>query len=193
MVRTSNNDIRLYTRAIKRARGILSRLCLHLTHLVWHWQIAHQNKQHIFWVLHLHHARRLQKKNILILSNRSTDLNNCYVCLGFLCRLLNPINHFHRDMRHHLDTFSLITQITLTINDALIDAPCGHVVIIGKTNTQETFIISHVLVAFIAIIEHKYFTMLRRAHSSGINIDIRINLKRRHLETACLQNLTNRR
>ena len=92
----------------------------------------------------------------------------------------NAINNFQWNVWHNLHTFSSVFQITFAVNHGFVNSSRCHIMFARKRDIHEAFVISHILVCFIAVIQHKNFAMLSRVHGSCVHIYIGINLQRGH-------------
>ncbi len=141
----------------------------------------------------LHDPSRLEKEDILILPHRATDFDDSDVGLGCPSCLLDAPDDFLRDMWNHFDATPPVLQISFLLDDSLIHEPGRHIVVPRKFQSHEAFVIPHVLISLITIAKNEHLPVLGRIHRTGIDVNIRINLKCRHRISFRLQDETDRR
>ncbi len=172
---------------------MLGRLRFHFPYLGRRRDITDHHRQYIFWILNLEHTDRFEKQNIFVLTHGPSNFYDGYISLSFFASLFDPANHFQRNMRNHLDTLSAILEISLPFNDFLINRARRQIIGSGEFETHKTLIVSHILISFVAICEHKHLSVFRRIHRPRIDIDIRIDFHRRHRKPTRLKDFSNRR
>lgn len=127
---------------------------------------------------------------------------------------LNPILDSICQVRNDLHGATKVIAAPLLLNDMLVDLAGCDVILTSESNVQVALVVSEVEINFSTVIENKDFTMpvnnllacfrayyrrhlqafiffrahsLRRSHSSGIDVHVRINLDARDLEADCLE------
>jgi len=114
---------------------------------------------------------RFQKNFSLDVANSSPDLNDQKVCIN----TFNTAFDFIRDMRNHLDGASQKHSFPFFFNNVFIDLSCSNIVAAFHINAGKSFIMTQIKICFVSVIGYEYFSVLVGIHSSGINIEIRIN------------------
>src|SRR3989344_733891 len=188
-----HDDIRLDTGAVERPHRVLGRLRLHLAHFRRRGDIAHHHRDDIFRVLDLHHTHRFEKQDVLVFPDGPADLYDSHIGLVLFLRPPNARDDRERDMRHHLDAFSLILEIALFLDDRLVHQPGGHIIVAIELDIQEALVIAHILIGFRPVFQYEDLAVFRRVHRTRIHVDIRIDLERCHGQAARLQDLADRR
>ena len=115
----------------------------------------------------------------------SADFGNNHVCVCFPAYAVNKFLDFIRNVRNNLYCRSEIFTTTFLIKYVPLNLTGGEVGVFIKIFINETFVMSEIKVSFGAVLGNIYFTVLIGAHCTGINIDVRIKLLCRNLETAC--------
>lgn len=95
-----------------------------------------------------------------------------------------------------LETFGAFAEIVpapFTLNHFSINLSTCHIANFTQTDINETFIMAQIQVRFRAIIQHKDFAVLIRAHRARINVQIRIKLLNPHAKTTLFEQSPNRR
>ena len=92
-------------------------------------------------------------------------------------------------MRHHLDGLAQIVAPPLTLDDAQIDAPCGHTVVTGGLNAGKPLVMAQVEVGLHAVGCHVALTMLIGVQCSRVDVDVRVELLNGNMVAPCLQQL----
>src|SRR3989344_4522674 len=175
------DDVRLDADRVERARGLLGRLGLHLADVARDRHVRKHHHGHIVRIFLLKHARRLQKDDVLILADGAAHLDKRHIGLGGLLRLGNAADDLERNVGHDLDVFAFVLQVALFADDLLVHPAGGHVVDARQRLAQKALVVAHVLVALVAVVEHKDLAVLGRVHRAGIDVDIRVDFYRRRL------------
>src|SRR5450759_1166144 len=91
------------------------------------------------------------------------------------------------DMRDHLYRLAQILAAPLLADHAPVDLPSGEVLGLAHLGGNEALVMSLIEVGLSAVFGHENFTMLERTHGAWIDVDIRVELEHRHLQSARLQ------
>ena len=175
MSRTSDEEVRLHTVAVQLAHGALGRLRLHFADGTGDWKVRDHHKKDIVRVLHLHHPRGFDEERILEIPHRTADLDNRNTAAIMVSRSLHASDNLVAHMRYRLDEFSVVTERAFAIDNRLVHHSARHVIFVREVATEETFVITHILVGFKTGAKYENFAVLGRIHRACINIQIRIN------------------
>ena len=121
-----------------------------------------------------HLADGLQKRQRLDITHGAANLDHGNI--GIVRTAADTMLDFIRDMRDHLHRGAKIVTPAFLANHVLIDLAGGEVVVFPHRGANEAFIVTEIQVRLRAIVGHEYFAMLKRAHGTGIHIDIGIQL-----------------
>src|SRR5579859_2811544 len=122
-----------------------------------------------------HLANGLQERQRLDIAYRPADLHNHHVCpmRSYLAhRILDLVGH----VRNDLDGLAQIIAAALLENDLLVDATGSEVVLAGKVSVGKTLIMAEIEVGFGAVVGHEDLAVLKRRHSSRIDVQVRVKL-----------------
>ncbi len=132
-------------------------------------------------------AQGLEEWLGLDVADRPADLHEDDLGPGLLCDQPDAALDLVGDVRDHLDRAAEEIAAPLLLDDLGIDLPAGEVADAAEADVNEAFIVTQIQVGFSAVIQHEDFAMLVGAHRAGIDVDVRIQLLHRHLETAFLE------
>ena len=99
---------------------------------------------------------------------------------------------FIGNVRNHLYGTAQIVAAALFGNHVFIDLAGTEAVAAGHGGVDETLIVTQIKVGFRAVIGHEYFAVLKRAHGTRVNVDIRVEFKHGHVQATRLENSSNR-
>src|SRR5437773_3536501 len=94
---------------------------------------------------------------------------------------------FVGDVRNDLDSFAEIIAAAFLGEDGFVDAAGSPVIVAGKLGVREAFVMAKVEVGLRAVFGDKDFPMLKRAHRTGINVQVRIAFLQGYFETATFE------
>ena len=97
------------------------------------------------------------------------------------------------DMRNELHSFAEEFSLAFAGDDLGENFSAGEVVICGKLDAEEAFVISDVQVAFSAISSDKDLPMFEGRHSASISVEIRVDFDASDITIKRLKNHTERR
>src|SRR5207249_6066672 len=128
---------------------------------------------------------RLQERQTFDVADRSADLDDghIHVLRNAADRTLDLV----RDVGNHLDGFAEEFSLAFFFDHGLVNLPCGRVVVSRQAHIGEALVVSQVEVRLCAVVGDVDLSMLKRAHGSGVDIDIRIQFEEVDLESAGLQ------
>src|SRR3989344_5710530 len=135
------------------------------------------------------HARGIYEKCIGKISERSSDFHYRKIRFRHLCGGFQSLHDFVAHMRHGLNTFSSVSEVSFALDYGLINHPARHVILRPQIAVEETLVISHVLVGLESRIEDEHLAVLSRIHSARIHVEIRVNLDEIYFETTRRKNL----
>ena len=91
-------------------------------------------------------------------------------------------------MRNDLNGGAQVIAVAFLIDNTLIDFAGGYAVRALGRHTGKPFIMAEIKVSFGAVVGYKDFAVLIRAHSAGIDVQVRIQLAQTNLKAPRLQN-----
>ena len=94
---------------------------------------------------------------------------------------------FVGDVRNYLDGLAQIVALTLLVDDVLVDAPGGHVIVLRGRDVEEALVVTEVEVGFGAVVGDVAFAVLIGVERPRVDVEIRVELLDGHAETACLK------
>src|SRR6185437_5370331 len=150
------------------------------------------NEKGVFAALLVAHlANGFDKGKRFNVADRSSDLNNCDINIRryFAAGRFD----FIRDMRDHLHGLAEIIASPLTRDDVLVDPARGQIVALGQGRVREPLIMTQIEVSFRSVIGYEHLAMLKRAHGSGINVEIRIELLQGDAKSPAFEEAADRR
>src|SRR5690348_10176346 len=139
-----------------------------------------------------HLADRLEEGQALDIADRAADLaqNEILVAVEIgLDEFLDRIG----DVRDHLHGGAQILAAPLAADHRRIDAACRHAVAAPRRDAGVTLVMAEIEVGLGAVVGDVDLAMLIRAHGPRIDIEVRVELPRPHLESARLEERAERR
>lgn len=157
----------------------------------------------------------LDKGHALDVAHSSTQFDYAHVRLlvrvvdGYPRNPLDPILNRIRDVWHDLHRLTQVGTFPLLLYDMLVDLARCDVVVACEGDVQVALIVAEIEVDFAAVREDEYFAVPVRCsegvlkdvrvlyvlpwvHSSSVDIEIWVDLDRRHLQTLGLEQETGR-
>ena len=101
-------------------------------------------------------------------------LNNYHVCIRLFPYAIDKFFDFIGDMRDHLNSRAQIFSPSFLIQHIPIDFSCRQIGIFIQVFINKSLIMSQIQICLRAVFRDKHLSMLIRAHSSRIYINIRI-------------------
>jgi len=126
----------------------------------------------------------------LDVADRSANLHDDYI--DAFGDLSDTCFDFVGDVRDDLHGFAEIIAAPLFGKNRFVDAAGRPVIVAGKIRVREAFVVSQVQIGFRAVFGHKHFAMLKRAHRTRIDVQVRIAFLKCDFETATFEETTNR-
>ena len=149
---------------------------------------CHMNEQA---VLSAHLQRdlpcRLYKRLGLDVSYGAADFGDDHMGIGLLSHTVDELLDLVCDMRNHLHGGAEVLAPPFLVQHIPVDLAGGEIGVSVQVFVDKTLIMSQVKVGFGSVLGDIYFSVLIGAHGSGIHIDIRVKLLRRHLQPPRLQ------
>ena len=100
-----------------------------------------------------------------------TDIGCFARTITRLCsHTLNPFLDLIGNVRNHLDSFSKIVTLALTLDHSGVDFSGGQVVVSTQADVKETFVIAKIQINLATVIKDENFAMLEWAHCSCITV-----------------------
>ena len=133
-----------------------------------------------------HLANRFKERQRFDIPNGSADFdqNNIMTFTAFQNALFNGI----RDVRYDLNGRTQIVTTAFFTQNVGVDTTGGEVVTAAHFGADETLIVTQVQVGFSAVFGNEHFPVLDRAHSTWIDVDVRIQFHHGHIEATGFKN-----
>ena len=131
-------------------------------------------------VLNRHLTNRFQEWQRLDITHRAANLNHGN--FGFASAETNEQLNLVGDVRNHLYRAPEIITAAFFFNHAVVDLAGGEVVTLGHFAADKAFVVAKIEIGFGAVFCYENFTVLKRAHSAWIDIDIRVELEQRDFD-----------
>jgi hypothetical protein len=126
-----------------------------------------------------------QKRQALDVAHRAADFDQAEIqILGFV---YDGLTYGIGDVRNHLHRGAQIIAAPFLGDHLRIDPAGGGVVGPGGVHAGEAFVMAEVQVGLRAVIGHEHLAVLIRAHGTGIDIEIGVQLAQPHPVAAGLQ------
>ena len=91
------------------------------------------------------------------------------------------------DMRDNLDGTAQVVAGAFFLDDVLVGLARGDVVVERHVDIEEPLVVPQVEVDFPAVLEHVHLAVLEGVHRPGVDVEIRVNLDRSHVEPGVFQ------
>src|SRR5690606_10672763 len=92
------------------------------------------------------------------------------------------------DVGNHLDRPPQVISTPLPAQDGLVDLATGEVVVPGHLGAKEALVVAQIQIRFGTVLGDEYLAVLERAHRSGIDIEVGIQLENSDLQAPGLEN-----
>ena len=188
LVAAQDNDVGVNAHALQLAHRVLRGLGLVLVRAA---QKGHQrdmNKEAVLSAdLQRDLADGLQKGLGLDVADRAADFGDDHIGVGFLTHPVNKFLDFIGDVRDDLHRGAEILPPALLVEHVPVDLSRGQVGVFVQILVDEAFIVPKIQIGFGAVLGHIHLPMLIRAHGSRIDIDVGVELLRRHLQPSRLE------
>src|SRR5712691_3622984 len=187
-VRAADDDVRVDTDAPQFVDGVLRRLRLQLARRFDERDERHVEVQHILGAdLAAELADRLEERQRLDVADGAPDLADDDVrgCRdgGRADARLDLV----RDVRDHLHGRTEELALPLLAQDGVPDRAGGVRRGARQVLVDEALVVADVEIGLGAVLGDEHLTVLERAHRARVDVQVRIELLRLHLEPACLE------
>ena len=137
-----------------------------------------------------HLADRLEKGERLDVAYGASHLHDHHVHV--IRDPANGVLDFARDVWDHLHGLAQVVAAALLGDDALIDAPRRAVVGAHHAGVREALVVPEVEIGLGAVIGNEDFAVLERTHGARVDVQVRIELQKRDLQPARLEQAADR-
>ena len=187
-VTAQHNDVRVDAHALQLLDGVLGGLGLVLVRAGEEGHQRHMDKYAVLPAcLQRYLARGLQKGLTFNVPDGAADLGDDDVGPGLVSHAVDEILDLVGDVGDDLYRGAQILTPPLLVQHVPVDLAGGEVGEAVEVFVDEALIVAEVEIRLRAILGDEDFPVLIRAHGAGVNIDIRVKLLRRDLETPRLQ------
>ena len=132
-------------------------------------------------------ANALDKGQAFDVAHRAAHFYDDDVGFGCFPDPQDALANLSRNVGDHLHGAAQIVAAPLFLDHVLEDLARGHVALTGQGFIDEALVVAEVEVGFRAVIRHKDFAVLIRAHGAGIDVDVRIELLNGDTDTPALE------
>src|SRR5581483_89619 len=132
----------------------------------------------------------LEEGKRLDVTHRAADLDHADI--GALGSMLNAALDLIGDVRDHLHRGAEIVTAALLGDDPLVDAPGGEVAVAARGRAHEALVMPEVEIGLGAVAGHEHLAVLERAHGSGVDVDVGVELDHCDLEAPGLEDRAER-
>ena len=129
-----------------------------------------------------HLADGFQKRQRFDVAHRAADFHNRHVITRRA--FVNTAFDFIGDVRNHLHRAAQVIAAPLFGNHVFIHLPRAEAVFARHGGVDEAFVVPQIQIGFRAIVGHKHFAVLERAHRAGVHVDIRVEFEHGNVQTA---------
>jgi hypothetical protein len=126
-----------------------------------------------------------RKRQRLDVAHRPTDFHHADV--GVAGTELDAALDLVGDVRNDLHRRPEVVTAPLFRDHALVDAPGGEIAVTPGGGADETLVVPEIEVRLRAVVGDEHLAVLERTHGAGIDVDVRVELDHRDLETARLE------
>ena len=131
--------------------------------------------------------RRLQEGLALDVAGRAADLGDDHVRAGLFLQTVNEVLDLLRDVRDDLHGLPQVFPAALLVEHVPVDLAGREVGKAVEVLVDEALVVSEVEVGLAAVLGHVDLAVLIGAHRPGVDVDIGVELLRRDLEPAALE------
>ena len=187
-VGAADDEVGLDTDGAQLLDGVLRRLGLELAGCRDPRHERHVDVHHVVATLVLPElADRLEERQRLDVADRAADLGDDDVGLGLLGEPVDAVLDLVRDVRDDLDGAAEEVAAALLGDERLVDRAGRDVAVAGERLVDEALVVTKVEVGLSPVVGHEDLAVLERAHRAGIDVEVRVELLDRHLETPGLE------
>ena len=174
-IRTAQQNTRTNTYAHQFFYRVLCRFSFQLARSRNIRQQCHMNKQGALtthFVTEL--ADRFQKWQGFNITNRTADFTQNEVSRSVF--FTDKVFDFVSNVRNDLHSCAEVITAALTRQHVRVDTACRDVVHLFGRIASETFVVPQIQICFCTVVSYIDFAMLERAHSTGVNVQVRVKL-----------------
>ena len=130
-------------------------------------------------------ADRLQERHRLDVADGAADLaqHEVVVVIAVEDEMLDLVG----DVRNHLHGGAEIVAAPLLLDDVLVDAAGGDVVLLVGRAAGEALVVAEIEIGLGAVVGHEHLAMLVRRHRAGVDVEVGIELSDAHAIASRLQ------
>lgn len=121
------------------------------------------------------------------IAGRSADLGNDHVGLRVPAGLDDKAADLVGDVRNDLYGFAKVFAVAFFVDDVPVHLARRQIGVGMQVLVNEAFVMSQIEIGFQTVVGHEHFAVLERRHRPRVHIDIRIELLRSDLVSACFQ------
>src|SRR5690606_28737324 len=121
--------------------------------------------------------------------HRSADLTDQKITV--FSGSMDPALDFIGDVRNHLHGFTEILPLSLILNHLQVNLTGGEVIFLRKVKGGEALIVAKVQIGFGPVLCDEHFPVLRRTHSTWVNVNVRIHLQHIDADPTSFQKTAN--
>mmetsp|Transcript_3707 Transcript_3707/g.10450 ORF Transcript_3707/g.10450 Transcript_3707/m.10450 type:complete len:220 (+) Transcript_3707:1477-2136(+) len=178
----------------ERLHTVLAWLCLLLAHHAQNWHQAHMHEKHVLGAdAELELPQRLDKRHALNVAHGSSELDDTHVWDAVLTvdrgvgHARDPLLDGVRDVGDNLHRLAQVIAAPFALDHVLVDLSRRDVVVLGKRDVQEPFVVAKVKVCLAAVIQHKHLAVLERRHRAGVHVEVWVDFDAGDAEAAVLE------
>ena len=193
LVDAGDDDVRGNTQAAQLLDRVLSGLGLRLVRAGDVRDQGHVDKQAVAAAdLGRHLADGFEEGLGFNVARGAADLGDDHVCRSLFADRVDERLDLVGDVRDDLHGFAQVFTRALLVEHVPVHLARGQVGELVQILVDEALVVAEVEVGLRAVVGHVYLAVLERAHRAGVNIDIGVELLRRHLEAAALEQAAER-
>src|SRR5580658_4107440 len=145
------------------------------------------NENRVFATQFLAHlADGLEEREGFNVAHRTSDLDDSYVS-AIRSHLAHGVLDLVGDVGNHLHGRAEVVAAALLLDDLLVDAAGGEVVVAREWRVREALIVAQVEVGLSAVVGDKNFAVLEWRHGSGIDVEVGVELHHVDAQPAALK------
>ena len=138
-------------------------------------------------------ANGLEEGQAFDVAHRAADFRNHKVVVVFLAEIEHVALNLVSDVRDYLNGLAEVVAAAFFLDDALVDAPRGDVVVARSLNARKAFVVTEVEVGFLPVVGNVALAVLVRVKRPRVNINVGVELLNGNVETSGLQQFADRR
>ena len=192
-IHAHDDDVWCNTGGLEFFDGVLGGLGFMLIRTGEIWHKRHMDVKAVAWANFVTHLTdRLQKRLALNVANRTADLGDHHIRVRRIGNAVDKPFDLVGYMRNDLHRFAKVGTRALVGQNIPVDLSRGEVGESIQILVDKAFIVTQVQVGLGAVFGYEHLAVLKRAHRTRINVDIRVQLLRGNLQAACFEQATKR-